>query len=246
MRSAFTKWKTLASSGKYRRAKVVFPAPFGPAITMHRGRRRCARVIGLFIWPSCSPASNPPSGAMSRNRGPRLRIHWCNQPGFSGQWVFEPVSRRSTHADLRRRLTESHRPTLPHWPARSCATSSPDVARKSATRFGCAQRSLLRRAPHDARVAGRARLGGFRRSLHSALKCGSPGRVAHGYAAGASASARKNPAPSSRVRLQFLKVPCICCAIPARRITPLRAPPASLDARREIPRVQTDSHCSNW
>src|ERR1700722_2394361 len=36
-RSAFTKWTTPSSSGKYRRANVVLPAPFGPAITIQRG-----------------------------------------------------------------------------------------------------------------------------------------------------------------------------------------------------------------
>jgi len=201
MRSAFTKWTTSAPSGKYRRAKVVFPAPFGPAMTMHRGRLRWERILGLFIW---RPASNSPSGAMPRNRG-ALPIR--NQTGCSEHWAFEPVTQRNTRADLRRRLTENRRSTLPHWPAHSRATSSPAVARKRATGFGCARRSPLRLPTHDARVAGRAKRGGFRESPHSAPRCDSPGRVSGGYTAAASVSARRRPALSSRVRLQSLKVP---------------------------------------
>ena len=37
MRSAFTKCRTPAPVGRYSRAKVVLPAPFGPAMTMQRG-----------------------------------------------------------------------------------------------------------------------------------------------------------------------------------------------------------------
>jgi hypothetical protein len=37
IRSAFTKWITPASRGRNSRANVVFPAPFGPAMTTHRG-----------------------------------------------------------------------------------------------------------------------------------------------------------------------------------------------------------------
>jgi len=37
IRSAFTKLITPASFGRYSRANVVLPAPFGPAITMQRG-----------------------------------------------------------------------------------------------------------------------------------------------------------------------------------------------------------------
>jgi hypothetical protein len=37
MRSAFTKFTTRASFGRYSLAKVVLPAPFGPAIKRHRG-----------------------------------------------------------------------------------------------------------------------------------------------------------------------------------------------------------------
>lgn len=56
IKSAFTKWITPASSGRYRRAKVVFPAPFGPAMTTHRGfRLRVAiyQTIRLIIAHPC-------------------------------------------------------------------------------------------------------------------------------------------------------------------------------------------------
>ena len=39
-RSALTKWTTPASRGRNSRANVVLPAPFGPAMMMHRG----------FVW----------------------------------------------------------------------------------------------------------------------------------------------------------------------------------------------------
>ena len=37
IRSALTKWITLASLGRNSRANVVLPAPFGPAMTMQNG-----------------------------------------------------------------------------------------------------------------------------------------------------------------------------------------------------------------
>src|SRR5882724_1301945 len=40
IRSALMKWITHASRARYARAKVVLPAPFGPAITRQRGGRR--------------------------------------------------------------------------------------------------------------------------------------------------------------------------------------------------------------
>jgi hypothetical protein len=69
MRSAFTKWTTPASAGKYRRAKVVFPAPLGPAITMQRGglfrlgilqAYRFGRAVGLS---ACALRPHPCSDA---------------------------------------------------------------------------------------------------------------------------------------------------------------------------------------
>ena len=45
IRSALTKWSTPASLGRYSRANVVLPAPFGPAMTTQRGWP--ARFISL-------------------------------------------------------------------------------------------------------------------------------------------------------------------------------------------------------
>ena len=178
MRSAFTKRITSAPSGKYRRAKVVFPAPFGPAMTMHRG---CAVENGFSV---CSFGNEPQTCHPERCPGNEVRL-----PGHSGHWAFEPITQRNKRAGLRQRATENRRSTLPHWPAHSRATSSRDVARKRAIGFGCARRLLLPRPIHDARMAGRAKRGGFRRSPHSGPRCDSPSRVSGGYAAAASVSA---------------------------------------------------------
>ncbi len=52
--SGLTKWITPASLVKNSRAKVVFPAPFGPAMMMQRGADRASGVMtcGNSIYPS--------------------------------------------------------------------------------------------------------------------------------------------------------------------------------------------------
>src|SRR5918993_4760978 len=48
IRSEFTKWITPASFARNSRAKVVFPAPLGPAMMMHLGGGRTVLAIVRF------------------------------------------------------------------------------------------------------------------------------------------------------------------------------------------------------
>src|SRR5688572_9612741 len=52
IKSALTKWTTSARDSRNSSANVVFPAPFGPAITMQRGfAREFSLIDDSFIYP---------------------------------------------------------------------------------------------------------------------------------------------------------------------------------------------------
>ena len=64
MRSAFTKFTTRASFGRYSFAKVVLPAPFGPAIKRHRGPNFLRFLLVATYYSYC-----PKTHAVSREAG---------------------------------------------------------------------------------------------------------------------------------------------------------------------------------